>query len=118
MTCCGIGAGDLNRLITIERKSRASDGQGGYDDTWATYATVWASMKPLGGVERWQAMRNTAENRYRVIVRWRDDGSGNAAYSAADRITFQGRTYAIDSVVPYEGKRRFIEIIAVEGKPS
>lgn len=118
--CSDITARDLRDKITVERKTRVSDGQGGYTESWAADPAggVWARMDPLGGSERWQAMRVGSPVRYRAIVRWKDDGSGNAYWSAADRVTFQGRTYAISAVYPYQGGNRFVEMMLAESAPS
>lgn len=119
--CCpDITARDLSDKIIVERKSRVSDGQGGFAETWAASPAggVWARMEPLGGSERWQAMRIGSPVRYRAVVRWRDDGAGNPYWSASDRVTFQGRTYGIDAVYPYQGGKRFVELMLTESAPS
>lgn len=120
MKCCDITAGKLSTLIELQRNTPASDGEGGFTDTWAADPPggVWAMTKAVGGSERWFAERVTPGNRYRFVIRFRDDGNGAPYYSAADRIVYNGRTYGIESVVDMEDERRYIEITAVENKAS
>ena len=57
-------------------------------------------------------------NRYRFVIRFRDDGNGAPYYSAADRVVYNSRTYGIESVVDMEDEQRYLEIMAVENKAS
>lgn len=40
--------GALRHLLTLQTQTRASDGQGGYTETWAALspATAWAAVQP------------------------------------------------------------------------
>lgn len=120
--CCDISAGMLKSLIVIERNTPASDGEGGFTDAWAAdpEGGVWASVRAVGGAERWFAERVTPGNRYRFVIRFRgrSDEPGAPYYSAADRITYNGRTYGIESVVDVEDARKYLEIVAIENKAS
>jgi SPP1 family predicted phage head-tail adaptor len=120
MKCCDITSGKLSEKITIERNTPATDSEGGFTDAWAAdpLGGVWAMARAVGGAERWFAERVTPGNRYRFVIRFRDDGNGAPYYSAADRIVYNGRTYGIESVVDIENDRRFLEITAVENKAS
>lgn len=118
--CCEITAGKLSTLIEIQRNTTSSDGEGGFTDSWAADPPggVWAMVKPMSGAERWFADRVAPGNRYRFVIRYRDDGNGAPYYSAADRIVYQGRTYGIESVIDIEDEHRYIEILAMENKAS
>lgn len=117
MTCCKYHAGMLRHEITIERRTRAADGYGGFTETW-TGSTVQAYVEPLGGGERWQAMRVSPEVRFRAIVRFRGDAYGAPYWSAHDRVTWRGRTFAVESVVDVESRSEWLEMMLVEGKAS
>lgn len=120
MKCCDITAGKMRSKITLERNTPASDGEGGFTDAWAAdpVGGVYAMVKAMGGSERWQAERITPGNRYRFVIRYRDDGSGGPYYSARDRVIHNGREYGIESVIDVEDERRYLEILAVENKAS
>ena len=118
--CCDITAGKLSSKITIQRNTPAADGEGGFTDSWAADPSggVWAMVKPMSGSERWFANRVTPGNRFRFVIRFRDDGNGAPYYSGDDRIVYNGRTYGIEAVVDLEDEHRFIEIMAAENKAS
>lgn len=109
--------GRLDQRITLQRKSSASDGMGGYDETWSDLDTVWAEVRPLSSREVWDAMRISAETRFRARIRWREDANGAPYYTSADRVTWKGRTYGIERVVEI-GRRDGLELLMVEGQPS
>lgn len=117
MTCGKYHAGLLRHRIAIERRTRVADGYGGFAETWAA-TTVPAMVAPLGGGERWLAMRVSPEVRYRAIVRFRGDAHGAPYWSASDRVTWRGRTFAVESVVDVESRSEWLEMIIVEGKAS
>src|SRR6266581_5996351 len=60
-------AGTLQRRVTIEQ---ASETAGDAVVTWTTIATVWASIRALGGSEQSGLM---AEVVYEFRTRWRTD---------------------------------------------
>lgn len=109
--------GRLDKRIRIHRKERVSDGMGGYTEAWRDLGCVWADVRPLSSREVWDAMRVSAETRFRVRIRWRGDSNGAPYYTSADRVTFQGRTYGIERCVEI-GRREGLELLMVEGQPS
>jgi SPP1 family predicted phage head-tail adaptor len=120
MRCCDMNSGKLKSLITIERNTPATDGEGGETDVWAADPAggTWAMVTAGGGGERFFADRLTPGNRFRFVIRFRDDGNGAPYYSAVDRIVHNSRTYGIESVVDMDDERRYLEISAVENKAS
>lgn len=109
--------GRMDQRITVQRKTRTSDGMGGFTEAWTNLATVYADIRPLGSREIWEAMRVSAETRFRARVRWREDANGAPYYTSADRISWRGRIYGIDRVVEM-GRRDGLEIMMVEGASS
>jgi len=112
---------------------------GGVTETWATQATVWAMVKPVGGRERAYRGGLEAQVDYRMIIRfagdssdvvwilstgawddasvWADDGVwrdsavvNSIAYSADDRVEYQGKTYGIEYVLDVEDRRTWLEL--------
>lgn len=82
-------AGQLSERIELQRATRTDDGYGGYAETWATYATVWAQVRPLSGRERYHAQQIEAEASYRVTIRYRAD------VLDSDRIVWRGQNLNI-----------------------
>jgi SPP1 family predicted phage head-tail adaptor len=56
-----IPAGLMNRTVTIKRKSRTKDGQGGFTFAWATSSTVQGRIRPAKSGERVVAGREQAQ---------------------------------------------------------
>lgn len=82
-------AGDLDQRIELQRLTRMPDGGGGYSEEWTTYATPWASVRPMSGRERYHAQQTQASANYRVTIRYRAD------VQDADRILWRGRVLNI-----------------------
>jgi len=117
--CCSkYRAHDLSARITIQRKTQAADGMGGFTEAWTAIGQVWAMWKPLSGSERFQAMRITSQPRARAIIRFRGDSYGAPYYSAADRVVYRNRTYNIESVIDVDDAGDWLELSLVEGAPS
>lgn len=120
MKLCDIHGGQLNQLITIERLTRTSDGQGGYEEAWAAdpASGLYASMKYLTGTERWEAKRVQPGDLIRCIIRYRDDGTGFPYYTAADRVMWRNREFAILSVQDIEFARQFLQLELMIGRAT
>jgi len=65
--------GKLRHRLRIDYPVDTDDGSGGTTRTWATLATVWARIEPLGASERVEADRIEAVIRHRVTLRHRGD---------------------------------------------
>lgn len=126
MRCCDISAGDLRQLITIERKTRTSDGAGGFTDSWTADPAggVYAKVVEVGGqlvtgAEAYQAMRITPKTLLQIVIRFRDDGNGAPYYSSStDRVRFRGRTYGIEAVYDVDMRQQWLQLNLAEGAPS
>lgn len=116
--CCTHSARDLRSRITIERKSVSRDNRGGHSETWATLAEVWAKWEPLRGSERFAHGRTQPGASVRAVIRWRGNEQSAPYYSSADRVTYRGRTYAIDAVMEIDDRREWLHLMLVEGAPS
>ena len=65
--------GQLDQRISLQHRTLTDDGAGGATEAWTEYAEVWASVRPMTGRERENAMRNEATSNYVVTVRYRSD---------------------------------------------
>lgn len=66
-------AGKLDQRVTLQSVSSTTDAGGGRVETWATVATLWASVRPMSGRERLQADQLESPANYRVTIRRRTD---------------------------------------------
>jgi len=118
MNCCKYHSGLLKSKLLIERKTRVSDGMGGFTETWATEGVVWAQWKALNGAERYHAMRLGSEPRAKAVIRFRGDSYGAPYYSGRDRVLHKGRYWNIESVIDPDDRQEWLELNLVEGQPS
>jgi SPP1 family predicted phage head-tail adaptor len=107
-------AGQLRDRITIQSRTRVSDGQGGADATPATVvANEPAQVLPIGalasaGREGVQASAMTAVLTDIVRLRYRSD------VSVTDRVVFGSRTLEVQSVQDPDGRQRELQLLCSE----
>jgi len=101
-----IRAGDLNQRLTIQQATVARDTYGAEIQTWATYATVWASKKHNVSREFYSAQKINAEVTDLFIIRYR------STITTKMRISYNGRTYGILGADDPDGKRQEIWLTA------
>jgi SPP1 family predicted phage head-tail adaptor len=103
-----MNAGDLDRRITILRRSGSANAFNEASDTWATLATVWANAAPVSDGERMRAGETLAQMQVRFTVRF---SSTTSTVDPRDRLTFDGRTFDINGT-KLVGRNAYIEITA------
>jgi SPP1 family predicted phage head-tail adaptor len=100
-------AGKLDRRVTIERFTAATDTHGEEVQTWTAHATRWASVRPAPGTERFQNAETAAEAPMRFVFRFEDD-----LVRVTDRLLHEDeRTYYVASVTEI-GRREGWEVLA------
>lgn len=81
-------AGKLRHRITIQQDSGTTvDASGHPTASWTDVRTVWASVQPLGGLERWRANQMQAETTHLITIRYQDN------ITTKMRALFQGDRY-------------------------
>lgn len=100
--------GKLDERISFERKTLTPDGSGGASESWAEYAEVWASVRPMSGRERERAMRNESAADYLITIRRRE-------ILATDRIVWRERYLNIRFVKDAGPRAHYLEIEAELG---
>jgi SPP1 family predicted phage head-tail adaptor len=94
--------GPLRHRVAIQARTVTQDGYGATVATWATAATVWASVEPLSGREAWQAQSVRPDVTHTVTIRAYD------GLTPKHRLLFDGRTLEIESVVNLEERNRYM----------
>lgn len=92
--CCGPSkhsARDLRETVAFERKTRTSDGAGGFVSGWTAVsgAPTRAKVVAVSGSERFQSDRVEASTRFRIVVRY------FSGLLDSDSIVHRGRRYNI-----------------------
>ena len=100
----------LRTPCQFQRKTRVSDGAGGWSEVWVNLAgaATRCSFKMLSGSERWQAMRTEATTRNRIVTRY------FSGLVESDRVTIQGRAYNITAIDNVELRNRWL-VIEIDG---
>lgn len=101
--------GRLDQRVTLQRRARVADGQGGYTETWVALRTVWASVRALSGREREYAAAAQAPATYRVTIR------RYAELTAADRVVWQGEALNIRFVADNGPRERYLHLDCERG---
>lgn len=104
----------LRDAVSFERLTQVRQPSGGFSDQWAVIsgAPRRGMFKPLSGGEVWQAQRQSAESRNRLVVRY------SSGITAADRVTVRGRVYSITYVPDADARDRWLEIDLAGGVPA
>lgn len=100
--------GRLRHRITIQQKTTIVDQDGIPTETWAEFATVWASVEPLRGREYFQAAAVNAENMVRFRIRYR------AGIRPDMRIQYDSRIFSINSVIDVDERHTEIHLMCQE----
>lgn len=115
MVCIkGIDPAKFRERITIQNNNRASDGQGGYTDSWTTGTTVWAQVKQLRMGEKYIQMQMKAPADYEFTIRY------NTALGLDNdsRIVYDGDNYNIVGIDNVDEADFFYKIRAVRDAPT
>jgi SPP1 family predicted phage head-tail adaptor len=98
-------AGRLDRRVTIQSRSLASDAQGQQIESWTDVATVWGRRLDLRGREFMAAEAKHAEATCTFELRYRAD------VTPLNRLVCEGRVYNIVHVAEI-GRRQSLQIVA------
>jgi SPP1 family predicted phage head-tail adaptor len=117
--------GDLRNRVTIQRYDTTRDEAGQEIPDWKDLATVWASVQPLQGRERFIAQQVQASLSHKVTIRynrgWYTEWSfvtqnqiapigDQVKVSPKLRLVFDGRVLEINAVIDIEERHRFLEL--------
>ncbi len=101
-------AGGMNRKIALQSVVRTKDAYGIASEAWTTYATPWASIKTLSGTEQEINKTVVGASRIQVMIRYHPE------VTHVDRITYNGRTFLINSVDDVNEMHAQMKITATE----
>lgn len=99
----------LRHKVTVQQRTRVADGAGGFEDGWETVVTLWASVDPIRGSERYAAGQVAATATHKFLMRY------HSAIRADMRFSWNGTYYNIRSITNVGERDRFLEIYAEEG---
>jgi SPP1 family predicted phage head-tail adaptor len=105
---CSLKCLKMDKRIALQVVTQTSDGQGGYTESWATTATIWAEIKPQSGYVKFQAFQNENPTSHDITIRYRND------ITIAKRFLFGSRVFLIKEIINIEEASVFMRIKAVE----
>jgi SPP1 family predicted phage head-tail adaptor len=101
-----------NRRVTIQLGVETVSGSGVVVTAWEEFACVWAKVEPLQGREYWSGAQVITERVY-VFKTQYSAGIGTIA-PPRHRISYNDRTYDIQSVIDFEDRRKELHIRCVQ----
>lgn len=101
----------MRHRITIQERSKTSDGYGGASHAWSAGSTVWSAIqhKSLAGSV---GPGGQIADRSQIDFIIRQEAF--AAVRQGDRIQYDGRTFLIDAVQNEDERGRFLRIVTTE----
>jgi SPP1 family predicted phage head-tail adaptor len=102
--------GSLRHRIKFQTLSRATDGQGGFTETWTDLATVWAYVKPVSAREKMISNQIQYQRSHEVIIRHR------TGITQEMRFLYDGRTFQIKGVRRPDERKFYLIIDAEENQ--
>lgn len=105
---CTYLPGTFRFRMTIQTVSQSPDGQGGFTESWVDGSDVWASLEPLKGWERMQAMQMQTPVTHKIVMRYRTDIDTSA------RLKYGTRIFNIKEMLNIQENNRFLQIKALE----
>lgn len=105
-------AGRLRHRVVIQHLVTGSPQytpSGELDQDWEDFITTWASVEPLRGRELFAAQEHHAETEVRIRIRYRE------SIVPQMRVSFDGKIYAILSVIDQDHKHRELELMCSTG---
>lgn len=102
----------LRHRITIEERTQTADNYGGFTESWATHATVWAEIQAANGSERFFAGKLAHNVTHKIIIRHLP------TLTADMRLKFGSRIFKIVGLINHSERGRWHEITAEEGEGS
>lgn len=103
--------GTMRHRLVLQSPTDTVDSFGQPIRSWATYTTVWAQVIAQGGTEVQQAGQLSGLVTYQVVIRTL------STVAMTHRMIWGTKTLNIQSVIPLDGERKFLRIVAIEEQP-
>ena len=98
--------GKLRSRVDIQSRSTTQDAIGQPVETWTTFATAWAHIRVMGGLEAIKAGAVTSTLKASIRIRYR------TGIDAGMRVLHGGVVYQVLAVLPDVAGREFIDVVA------
>jgi SPP1 family predicted phage head-tail adaptor len=99
-----ITIGELRHRVRLQALALASDGGGGYTESWSDLAEIWARVRPLTGVELTLGEQRQHRVTHEVIIRYRP------GIQPGQRLIYDGRALYILGIVNADERNAFLAL--------
>lgn len=103
----------LNRRLTLESPARASDGSGGFIESWTPLGVLWAAVIPRTGKESTSSGAPVSSVSYKIVVRGAEAGAVERPVPE-QRFRDGTRLFLIRAVTEQDSNGRFLVCFADE----
>lgn len=107
-SCCDFKPSAMKHRVKLQSVSQATDGQGGFTETWADEAIIWAAIEPIKGYERYQAQQVQTPVTHKLTIRYR------SGVTTKKRFLYGSRVFTIKEVLNENEDKRYLLIRALE----
>ncbi len=101
--------GTYRHRLSVQQEHPVADTGGGQGMGWTTLDTVWASIMPVSGRERWMSGQMTTMVTHRIRMRF------DSTITPAMRFVMGDRVFNIRSILNVEERNRTLDILVEEG---
>mgnify|MGYP003674173691 CR=1 FL=1 len=102
--------GEMRNRVVLQTLGGSTDAGGGQSTSYSTATTVWAKVENLSGSESIFGDQLRATSNYRFTIRY------YSALTEKYRLTFNSKNFNITQIRDIEeGRRKYQEILAIEG---
>ena len=103
-------AGLLRHRVSLQHRAIARNSWGDETNTWNTYDTVWASIRPLSGNERAAQAQAQTEISHDIRIRY------HKVVKPQHRISYGDRVFEINAVIDVEERKRELQLMCTEAQ--
>ena len=114
MTITTVRPWNMDRRVTIQKRTTTTNAYGHEENRWSDVATVWASVRPIGAREKLRADAIGAEVSHTIAIHWQAKLMPPAD-TAAMRVSYGERIFNITGARDINEARRVIVLDCVEG---
>jgi SPP1 family predicted phage head-tail adaptor len=109
--------GGMRHKLKLQSSTRTSDGGGGASIVFNTFSTVFGSITPQAGSERFFGQQVESRVTHVITIRFRRDISSDhrIVYDYYRKGKKYSRTFNIKSVINRDTKDRYIDLLCEEG---
>lgn len=98
----------MKKRVTLQAPARVSDNQGGYTESFTSVATLWASIEPANGYEKFQAGQNETPITHKVLMRY------DSRITTAKRLLYGSRVFEIKECLNIKEENAFLKLLCIE----